>query len=306
MEDVDVFSHVLSCVDAGVVHFRTDEREMVCPSCGDDENHFSVNVKKGLYNCYKCQLKGSLLRVISQNRQKWLSAVGTPHERYRPGPSLAFPLCGTPISQVDRGGVPRHKKGEPIVMAALSAKEYCLRRGMTNEQIDTYKVSVKEYDPRVYFPYWDQGGDLTFWMGRATNDAVEPKTLEPPNTSKPLYGRHVSHIAGGLVVLVEGVFDHFVTPCSYALMGSGITGTQIAVLRLDGVKRVALIQDPDAGEAAMVNARKLSRFGIDARVCLIQSSRDPAEIGREQMTGVVDWLESQPHRIAPRITHLNV
>lgn len=290
MDRRDIYQHVVSHLRAGTANVRGDEIGVVCPNstCDDEGGHFSVN-RKGMFNCYKCHLSGTLLPIISRNRSEWLSLLRTPHDGYCPSTGRGFPVCGTPIAEVDRGGVPRHKKGDALVMTALAAKEYCLRRGMTNEQITKYRVSVKAFDPRVYFPYWNESGELTFWMGRATRTVVEPKTIEPSDSQKPLYGRHVRTVSG-LVVLVEGVFDHFVTPDSYALMGSNITGTQIAMLRLDHIKEVVLLQDPDAGAVMRDNARKLGKFGIKAHIAVLHGDRDPADHGRKVMAGVVSSL----------------
>jgi hypothetical protein len=292
MDRRDVYKHVVEYLKAGLANVRSDEAEMVCPNCGDDGNHFSVNVKKGVFNCYKCHFSGSLLPIISQNRSEWLSLVRTPHDGYRPSTGRVFSFCGTPLWQVDTGGVIREQTGETSTTAALRAEEYCLRRGMTKEQIKDYCVSIKPYDPRVYFPYWDDQGQLTFWMGRAIPAVIEPKTIEPEGAEKPLFGRHVKRLSGRLVILVEGVFDHFVTPCSYAIMGSAITGSQIATLRLDYVKRVILLQDPDAGQAMADNHKKLARFGILAHICSLGGSRDPADLGRKKMADVVGQLEA--------------
>ena len=146
----------------------------------------------------------------------------------------------------------------------------------------------------MYFPYWDEEGTLTFWMGRAMKTVIEPKTIEPDNASKPLYGRHVTKLSGILPpLLVEGVFDHFVTPSSYALMGSGITGSQIATLRLDGVRTVALLQDPDASESMKMNSKKMGKFGIKSHMVMLSGDKDPAMIGANKMADIVTHIQSE-------------
>lgn len=317
MDAEDIYQYAINCIKSGAADIHQDEAGMPCPNsgCDDEGGHFSINTRKGLFNCYKCHFSGSILSIISRNRSEWLLAVGTPRGTKSPPKGRVFPFCGTPLYVLQQGGLSEDKKkgaapkpfsAKTAAIQAYRAEEYCLKRGMTREQIAEYRVSIKSLDPRIYFPYWNEEGELTFWMGRAINDVVEPKTTEPTDSVKPLFGRHVKRLER-LVVLVEGVFDHFVTPSSYALMGSGITGEQISQLMLDGIKRVFLLQDPDAAEVMTINSRKLGQFNIKAHICMLGGNRDPAEIGAEIMRKVVSELRHSyaSHRLVGTI-HLNI
>jgi hypothetical protein len=306
MKSQEVYKYVVDYLKSGACSIEKDEVTMPCPGCGD-EGHFSVNIRKGKFNCFKCEVGGNIRYEIQRNKQEWLSLVSRlPSGRPTEYPREARPICsldGQAISIILRDSL---APSNPEFVAATNASRYCLKRGMTKEQIEVYKGCTKRWSPRVWFPYWNEKVELTYQMGRSMNDElIKPKTLgEPVDSELPLFGRHI-HIERDEVVLVEGVFDHFVTPNSYALMGSNITGPQIAQLRLDNIKRAFIILDPDASEQAIHIARRLGNFGIDVFPVVINKyGKDPAELGRKQMTDIVKTLK-QHHPIRPQTIHFS-
>lgn len=173
------------------------------------------------------------------------------------------------------------------------ALRYCKKRGMTDSQINEYQVAIKPGENRVYFPYWNQRFEVTFFTARLyVENSDEPKTIELASSDKPLYGRHVAPL-GKSVVLVEGVFDHFATPGSYALMGSCITKPQLFQLKADGVTRAFLIMDHDAKLTCYQQTAAIAAAGITPFPVFIEDTeKDPAQLGREAMRGLVQKLMS--------------
>lgn len=301
MKTQEIYNHITSHLQSGAcTSMGGGEILMVCPGCGD-EMHFSVNVRKGVFNCFKCEIGGNIRYEIQRNRQEWLSLTSRlPSDTPSGYTGKARPICslgGQAISVVVQDIPPDKTPLE--YTAAVRAMKYCYKRGMTKEQIEEYKVCIKALDPRVWFPYWNEKGEVIFQMGRTMVDTVEPKTQNHPEGSElPLFGRHV-HVERDEVVLVEGVFDHFVTPSSYALMGSNITGPQIIQLREDDIKRVFLVLDPDASQQAVSAAQKLANFRFDVFPVVIQNKKDPAELGRKWMDTVIKEVKRN-HPIRPQ------
>ena len=305
MKSKEVYDYIVDHLRSRACTAENGEVKMPCPGCGD-EGHFSVNIRRGVFNCFKCEIGGNVRYEIQRNKQEWLSLVSRlPSDTPSGYPRRAFPICsldGQAISVMLRGSPPKQK--EFGYTAAVNAMKYCLKRGMTKEQIAEYKVCIKPLDPRVWFPYWNEKGELTYQMGRSMTDTVEPKTFSM-GLELPLFGRHVQ-VERDEVVLVEGVFDHFATPHSYALMGSNITGPQIIQLREDGIKRVFIILDPDASQQAVTAAQKLANFGFDVFPVMINKyEKDPAELGREQMSNIVKTLKLK-HPIRPQTIYFNL
>ena len=301
MDKRDIYDQIIQNVKSGICEQHGDEVSVQCPGCGDEKQHFSLNIKKGLYNCFKCHMTGNLKVEMIKDRTFWSSLQ---HNTRSPFSSEARPICsldGRPVwDTLLKGPSPFN----PEYVAAITAMRYCHKRGMTKEQVHDYKVYLKHWDSRVYFPYWNEEGGMTFWMGRSTNDElIKPKTMTLEDAELPLFGRHI-HIERDEVVLVEGVFDHFATPGSYALMGSNITGPQIIQLREDNIKRVFIILDPDANQQAVSVARKLANFRFDVFPVVIQGGKDPAELGRERMSIIVKIIKKN-HPIRPQTIFFN-
>ena len=297
MTDNEVFDLLYRNVKHSIHSTVGDEVSFECPKCRDD-GHFSVNITKQVFYCFKCHYSGSIKQEIRKNSVMWseiLAIVGDTYLPPCPGRYPAFcSLAGSPIMESE-GGYVFIKDG------AEKAGRYCLDRGMTRQQIYDYKVYTKEYDGRVYFPYWNEKGEITFWIGRATNNLTEPKTLTMPGSECPLFGRHVKKYTDE-VVLVEGVFDHFATPNSYAIMGSNVTGNQILQLKVDDVKKIFIIFDPDAHEQSERVAKKLANFGFDVFPVMLSGDQDPAEIGRKRMTELVESIKHN-NCVKPTLLH---
>jgi len=303
MKSSDVYSYVANCIRNGSCEVNgRGEIGMQCPGCGADD-HFSVNSKSGLYNCFRCSVSGSLVNQIGKQFGDWKKLVRTASGQssgYIVRPRGVCSLDGHTVCGVLQGGVSEDNHSL-LVAQARRAMKYCIGRGMTKTQVENYEVTIKSFDSRVYFPYWNENGEVVFTMGRAMNDVIKPKTLESGDTSKPLFGRHLQVLHNN-VVLVEGVFDHFVTPASYALMGSAVVNQQIAQLGLDGVKRVFLLLDPEARTETRNAAIKLARHHFDVYPLLLDgwTKDDPAKLGRRIMTTLVnDVMFNCPRRPQP-------
>ncbi|MCK5606671.1 hypothetical protein KAR91_32515 [Candidatus Pacearchaeota archaeon] len=293
MHSGDMWSYITDNLSTGNFENNGDEFGMTCPGCGD-ESHFSVSTS-GFYNCYKCSVGGSIAREISKNWQTWKRySSKTQNQPTRFGPLSSTKLQLSSLTHVLRlvGGVSKNDRSWRSEGSAMTrAKVYCSGRGISFPQMDLYRVFIKPMDPRVYFPIWDENGDFTFTMGRGLFDSIEPKTLEwyRDTDKKPLFGRHVRPVQSD-VFLVEGVFDHLVTPMSYAVLGSSVVESQIRQLVEDGIKRVFIIFDPEAGEATEQARLRLVRRRFDVFPVVLNTTSDPSKLGVEIMRRVVRTL----------------
>jgi len=263
-----------------------------CPGC-DKPEHLYVHRSKALYICFRCGLRGGLLKDLVGRKSEWRRLCRL--SEAREGPSEA---------EVDLGGCLYPLTGEapPRGTPVAGATRYCLRRGLNQSQISRYMVSAKPFDGRVWFPYWSRGR-LTWAIGRSMG-AVEPKTLDM-GSDKPLFGLHVYRPVGD-VFLVEGVFDHFATPGSLALCGSTISHTQLAELVSLELSRVFVLLDPDAEEKALQVAESCRSAGLKAYPVLLRGNdKDPADLGRVLVTELVKVVrEGAPVR--PQAVRLHV
>lgn len=299
------YQYVKAHIQSGAYDLSGRELFMACPGCGND-SHFSVNLSNGKFNCFKCTVGGKLAGEIANDRLNWRRLTGNLLDsdflsnRSTPGRKIDLPKNAYIIHSAlySDGNSPRKKHVNNSLSLCERAFIYCQKRGLTKEQIKKYRVFIKPMDPRVYFPYWNRYGEITYFMGRkmmGVQDVMKTKDVE--DTEKPLFGRQVE-VLRDRVILVEGVFDHFVTKSSYALMGSSVSTAHIMQLREDGVKTVYVLGDPDASLTAENNARKLRNFKFNAfPVFMHTKGRDPGDLGRDRMDEVVKELFSKVRRV---------
>ena len=108
-------------------------------------------------------------------------------------------------------------------------------------------------------------------------------------------------------ILVEGVFDHVQTPNSYALMGIHITRSQIRDLKEDNIKRVFIIGDPDSSRMSLGVSKILLENYIQAfPVQLLNTDKDPADLGLQFMRRLVEELMNRPKVRRSTILRLDV
>lgn len=298
----EIFNHVLAEHRMGRLRTRVTDIECECPACHRDRK-FSVNVYSGRYACFTCDLSGSILSEILQNKPRWVpvrallggGSVTGGTGRTGTGPeargAVSLPLW--PIAGYPDHPLPPPPGPRPLAGQLRRGYEYCLLRGMTPGQIGAYRVGMKGFDSRVYFPYWTGEGEMTYWMGRTILPEEQPKTLEP-GTEKPLYGVHVHEpTPDGVVSLVEGVFDHFATRGSLAAMGSFVSEAQALALQRLRPLWVPILFDPDAVQRAIRACELLWSVGVPSAVVkLVGTEKDPADLGFEIMGGVMDALEA--------------
>lgn len=278
-----IISHVVGALRSGrasiVRGAKGDHVSTDCPVCGK-EDHFAIRVASGWYICFRCGLKGQADlagRLVEWRAALRLSGRAVPATA---GISEAREQGGVLYSQLSLIPLWTGEAGKP-------SRDYAARRGIDRETARRYKITADRWGCRLWFPYWDEQGQVTFFMGRTFVDGVEPKTIEPPGSTKPLYGLHVGIAYGREVFAVEGVFDHFATPLSVSLMGSELYDEQVEGLRQLG-RRVFLLFDPDAKAKALYKVRRLRSAGVEACALSLEgTSADPADLGSSVMLSVV-------------------
>ena len=156
----------------------------------------------------------------------------------------------------------------------------------------------KTYDRfrgRIMFPIFSPSKKIIGFGGRVTDDLVEPKYLNSPesilyNKSSSLYG--INFLKGESVILVEGYMDvlslhNFGFENAVASLGTAFTEEHAKLLKNKRVKKVIIVFDSDApGQRATEKAiSQLLLFGIETFVLTLQNAKDPDEFlkkyGRE-------------------------
>ncbi len=282
---------VLESVLRSRARLAGDQIVTACPQCGKAE-HLYLHRTRLLYLCFRCGLKGSLLAEVSRSEwRQYLRGLGEPRE-------------GTSVASVDLGGhlYPLASGIAPAGSPTLRARKYLAGRGVTEGQVSRYLLSVKPFDGRVWFPYWENRR-LTWAMGRALG-SQEPKTVDF-GEEKPLYGVHVTKPVGDVFV-VEGVFDHLATPSSVAVCGSTVSRSQLFALSSLSPERVFVLFDPDAEDKAVQAAAEMRSVGLKAFPVLWRGNeKDPADLGGALMGELVNKVRSSAP-VRPQAVRLHV
>lgn len=301
MTDAEILDYVLSHIRSGD-YAESGEFRLVmdcplpeCRGAARKSRHWYLNREWYGWRCYRTGRGGSLRDEALSRPGVWSEVVSSGLSAGSRGPRKAPGLLR------DLGLVPLADAAGKAPDGQIRASyRYLEGRGVTARQITDYRLCVRPFEARVWFPYWLPDGRVPFAAGRRTDSDDPPKTVELGDGDKPLYGSHVSPPHGGLVVLVEGWADHFATPRSYALMGSDLTRSQVEDLtawasggRLD---RILLVCDPDAKDKARHLVGRLRR-AVPASAALFLEGcggADPDKLGRGVMGEIVRQVEALP------------
>jgi len=194
---------------------RSVEFRVNCIYCDDTKFHMYVNIRKQLYNCYKCDSGGTLFQLIYDTDK--CKSYGQARE----------------VMQEFMGDVDKELGKVQYARSNLAAKipEFISLATGENEQYYDYAVGwlahrgidlelakyygmgyclVGRYENRIVVPIYSEGR-LRSFVARAWSDGIEPKTFNPmineaDSPSNFLFGIDECPV-GGIVYIVEGVFD---------------------------------------------------------------------------------------------------
>lgn len=243
-----------------------------CPQCvtvgktQDTKFHLYINKDKWVY-CYRCGYKtsftkfSSVYRIDIDNRTVSMSARRTPE-------SFEVDLQQNTLKFDDS-------------FCSNGAIAYLLKRNLTEELIKRFNVRLgtKRLFGRIAFV--DEINK--YYVARAFLPGVEPKTLNPANSDRPLlYYKKGTY---DTVYLVEGSFDlvpfYKTDKVAFALLGKDISDFQFRQLAASRMREVVIALDPDAFDAAKKLAQniinRLPLLNVGIMMYDDKSDKDPAD-----------------------------
>ncbi|MBI5934746.1 MAG: toprim domain-containing protein [Chloroflexi bacterium] len=325
------FNQVL--LDYGVeVSVKRDQATAFCPLPGHKERSkrksksFSVNLKRGIFQCFGCQAKGNVLdfAVLMDGRdpddiESFRRSAVQLQTRYFG--------AATAAEKADRGKetVEEYSDGEEdlehVVNAPLDFElkrldaehAYLRERGLTPETIAHFGLgycSRGMMTGRVVIPLHDQTGQLIGYAGRLVDESAvsdeNPKYKLPGNRRKDdvvhefrksafVYNGH--RLAGPLadLIVVEGFFGAmWLYQCGYAnvvaLMGSSCSERQgevlVDLLLPDG--RLWVMSDgDDAGEKCGLSVLAAVAPHRFVRWARLETGQQPDNLSMEALAAVL-------------------
>ena len=251
-----------------------------CPCCAENkgvefDNKFNleINVTPQVlsYHCWRCGdtdgMRGRISSLIKKYGGKLIyDEYKNILDEYRQ--SQLFSLSGNEqnlindnITDVESIQLPKgFKLIEDNDLLAKDAIEYLKKRNVNNNIIQQYKIGYipndSHYDfstrGRIIVPSYNQFGELNYWVGRDYTGKNKVRYMNPKvEKTKFIFNEYYVNWYED-VILVEGVFDHIVTPNSIPLLGKNLNNEFILYNTLISNVRskVVIFLDDDAFDNA--------------------------------------------------------
>lgn len=313
-----------------------------CPVCGS-KDHFSVYEGKNTYSSFsECCKGGTVIDYLQEvEGQTFAEAARFVRERsedfsfYPSDPQAArstakAALYFQPDEQSKKKAPAQGGSPEPVMIKEYAEiiakcedltqlvhvlyhdtredeKQYFIKRGITREIIDKYKLSVghvREQDgtrKRAIFPVWYKGRAV-YYTARIMADNWKPKYYNvplPEGATRPLFNGHLLAEGAGAVILTEGPVD--------ALVIESVTGRETAALMsttgtkgaLDlmaqhpgGVFFLSVLDNDEAGRRATQQLREAGALAVP----MPEQYKDPAEWGKADPEGMRQTIDDTINR----------
>lgn len=221
-----------------------------CPHCAeenlgpDDKYNLEVTIdpdEKGCggFHCWKCgetnSTKGNLVKLFKQY---------APSDVYDEFKEIIKDYRGSLKYRLTFGGENILDDIEDMAEVSLpqgfkainktekdckDAYDYLTNRGITDRIIAKHNIGYinKTYIPslckRVYIPSYDQNDNLTYWVGRDYTNTNKQKTKNPKISKTEIIFNEGLINWYEPITIVEGPFDHIVTPNSIPLLGKTLS-----------------------------------------------------------------------------------
>ena len=274
----------------------TSETEYLirCPVCGDHatHDHCSINIVKRIFHCFFKGCSGTLTQLARE---------------YGNGESVE-----------PREGVVEKKKYSLMDFSQFKkitgvegsndrlALSYLKNRGINEDEIELHGIMycsnpTNRYYGRIIMPIFENG-KIACLSARSFLPFIKPSYLFPHHgetictAGEVIWGLESAQLhCGGMVVLVEGVFDAMAVNrksmrngYGLALLNKAMTKPQQnKLLKLEKRVRFFIMLDADAREDSLKIARELSNHGRQVYVCELNEG-DPASISKEQYDFAID------------------
>lgn len=236
---------MLELRDLGTGKPASNGREIrfCCKQCGDADYKLYVNLKKGVYNCFKCGFKG----YIKVDRG-----------------FIPIEARSTPVeapSELERDSDARFELGiESSVQR--QGLQYWLRRGFTLADAAHFGIMMNVDKVSISIPVHDEYGEFKFYQERLLTPIGKKKYHFPhgAKVSELLFGIHRAWNRD-VVCLVEGVMDAMaIGDAGVCIFGKELHPFQLEILRKSSVKKILIWLDPDAKKDSFKAMNRLLPF----------------------------------------------
>lgn len=219
----------------GEPHKHNDGKGQIafdCPACsaekglsdGDGKGNLEINYYKGVYKCWACyetsHMSGNIYHLIKKygSRENIADFLVIAKE-------LKFDLEFKTTSDAVITALPKEFQS---LMVKSNNSEYKMAMAYLAERKIGYDIIEKFnlgycayglYGGRIIIPSYDADGNVNYFCGRAYKDHITPKYLNPDTDKTSIIFNEHKLNWDATIYIVEGPFDHLVTPNSAVLLG---------------------------------------------------------------------------------------
>jgi DNA primase len=257
----------------------------------DDFKHkLSVNTVTGAWQCWVCRETGSfrdLVKKIGLLKKTRIDLADFKGTYVKKAPT---------VHSSDEVKIPWPEAYQPLdeakSPAMIFARNYVLKRGISEEQIAYYKIGYCQtgrYGGRIIVPVLDAREELVSFIARDCTGKLQPKVLTPPSLEGRhgikdyVFNLHRAAVTGHLLI-GEGVFDAIsLGTRGVCLFGKTAAPIQIAKIVTKKPQRVTVCLDPDAQLEANILANQLIAHIPDVRIVTLPAGTDPNSVSPEEL-----------------------
>lgn len=249
-----------------------------CPTCseekglydGDGKGNLEVNYHTGVFQCWSCgqvhSTKGTIRKLFklfgSKEHQKRYELL-IPEENY------ADKKEKEKITGLDPKFIPMSGGNGREYSKAV---KYLSDRNIDEDIIkkfDFHYAIEGEYKGRIIVPSLSITGEYNYFVTR-TYCNQKPKYLNPEADKNILIFNEGRLSWDATIYLVEGVFDHIVTPNSIPLLGKRISDHLYEQLQLKASANIVICLDDDAWADSVQLFKKLNSGKLYNKVKVVK------------------------------------
>jgi DNA primase len=262
-----------------------------CPFCDDQSNHLGINLNSKALSCFKCPVKGTIVKLIMKIENiSFPQAVEVVEEFTDIRGSIdKRTLHSEAVSQSVRS-IDLSEFG--IVDLMKAQEKYLIKRRFDPELIKKkYKVMsggiVHKYKHRIIIPFYNKYGKILTFQSRDTTGKAQVAymSLAPKDSVRNIKSLLYNiDTVEDTAIIVEGIFDCWrIGDGAVPILGIRYKHAQLK--RLSNLQRCFILFDQGAEERAEELGNALSAF-VPSVEMLFLPEGDPADLSEDDAKNI--------------------